>query len=472
MILGGVDRAARKKIGSQAITKIIDKAYIMPYFSHLLNTIIYPDIDSNLQEWHIRSTLRNAAFNVIFGSLFGKDKLLPKTSKKFIEVSTGLERLSNFAPLGILPRFFYIPSIFGIKNWILKQCDSKFEKGYIAFHKSLEEYIEDAIENHKNKQPPSGPDDNGNDENENENENDSNWTLFDELYQSVLNTNGKINNEMLVSDICNLFGAGVDTTSIVLEVAILYLCKYKNVQKDIYHELLAYSKGTANEYENNKREFIYGDYFKCIKFRAFLSEVLRVGCVGPFGLPRHVSTKCVLKFNYNKQKKECENVLFSSVDSIDSDNSGEYEYEYIIDESFILSPNYLYIMRDNKTIWGKDSSKFNINRWMTKDNKKFENNTKSMPFSFGKRNCLGQVLAEKEIRILIANLILNYQFQSNDKNVNNEKENIVMDIGLTRFVKNETPVVVKQRKGKTRRYSRDLTDSVKDLGLITENGDV
>ena len=451
----------------QAISKIIDKSQLMPHFSHLLNTILYPDIDNNLQEWHLRDTLRNASFNVIFGSLFGKDKILSKTNKDFIEINKGSERVVNAIPVATLPRFFYIPSIFGIKNWIKKRVDKEFEKGYFQFHNSLNKHIEIAMENYKTK---SSNDSSDNDDNAN------NWTLFDELYQNMLNTNGEITSEMLMNDICNLFGAGTETTSMTLEAALLYLCKYKNLQKDIYHELLKHSQGTANEYENNKREFIYDEYLQCIKFRAFINEVLRISCIGAFGMPRSVSKKCVLKFNYNKQNKECENVLFTSFADFNSgfiyDRSSKYEYEYIIDESFILSPNFLYIMRDNKYIWGKNSSKFNINHWITKDGKKNDNNkynnhNKSMPFGYGRRNCVGQLLAEKEIRILLANLILNYEFRSNDKDVNDENKNIEMDIKLTRFVRNETPLVVKQRKGKTRRYSRDLTDSVKDLGLIT-----
>ena len=69
-----------------------------------------------------------------------------------------------------------------------------------------------------------------------------------------------------------------------------------------------------------------------------------------------------------------------------------------------------YSNNNNKTQFSKE---INLNNWLIYDNNtnkyKFINNKDSIPFGIGKRDCLGQSLAMKEIEAFLANLILNYK---------------------------------------------------------------
>ena len=114
-----------------------------------------------------------------------------------------------------------------------------------------------------------------------------------------------------------------------------------------------------------------------------------------------------------------------------------------------IEPNLSYIMTQDKSIWGNHGSKFDINHWMSIDNNnnyKFTNNFASMPFSIGKRNCVGQLLAMKRERIVLANLILRYKFANCDNNNNNEN-NIQFKSGITRCFDTNVamPIIVSKR---------------------------
>ena len=153
----------------------------------------------------------------------------------------------------------------------------------------------------------------------------------------------------------------------------------------------------------------------------------------------------MLKFDINPNTKQCENILFYPIKSNNNDNnkSGkEYMYEYVIDNDFFIEPNLLYNLRYNKQHWNIiDPNIFDVNRWIKheKGKKSFLNYDQFIPFSIGKRNCVGMSLAIKEISLILANLILKYKFDTKTKH------DIQFAFGMNRSVYPQHPLIVSRR---------------------------
>ena len=84
----------------------------------------------------------------------------------------------------------------------------------------------------------------------------------------------------------------------------------------------------------------------------------------------------------------------------------KYANVYVLDSSMIVEPNLGYI--------GDHEGEFDINKWLKINEKdgsvKFYKYLKSVPFSLGDRNCVGEDIAMRELYGFLANLFVNYQF--------------------------------------------------------------
>ena len=92
----------------------------------------------------------------------------------------------------------------------------------------------------------------------------------------------------------------------------------------------------------------------------------------------------------------------------------QIEYDYIIEKNSLIYPNLSYLLLNDKNVWNKsdDGMDLHLDYWLTTDtkgNKIFVNNKNSIPFSVGKRDCLGKLLAIKEMQAFFGNLLLQYQ---------------------------------------------------------------
>ena len=73
--------------------------------------------------------------------------------------------------------------------------------------------------------------------------------------------------------------------------------------------------------------------------------------------------------------------------------------EYILPKGTVIFPSLISIMRDPR--YFKDAKKFKPERFLNKEGI-FERGERVIPFSIGKRYCLGQSLAEKEYFLFFA----------------------------------------------------------------------
>ena len=131
-----------------------------------------------------------------------------------------------------------------------------------------------------------------------------NNTLFDELYQQIENDNCKnncttnMNINVLYSDFHAMIAGAIDTTSHALETAIVYLSKFEQLQEEIFNEIHKFQQRDINGNSNSNKYFvILDDILKCVKFRAFVHEMIRISAGLPIGVARSLVKNCILSFN-------------------------------------------------------------------------------------------------------------------------------------------------------------------------------
>lgn len=117
------------------------------------------------------------------------------------------------------------------------------------------------------------------------------------------------------------------------------------------------------------------------------------------------------------------------------DTHKQGKYCYIISDTVAIEPNLDFIHINEF----ESSSKFDINKWIKNDNS-FCHNINSMPFSYGRRDCMGSQFALKEMYLVLANLIINYKLTLDDPNVQ-----LQFFQGISKHVRPEIPVCVEKR---------------------------
>ncbi|CAG8433872.1 7009_t:CDS:10 [Diversispora eburnea] len=80
---------------------------------------------------------------------------------------------------------------------------------------------------------------------------------------------------------------------------------------------------------------------------------------------------------------------------------------YFIPKETIIAVNIFYLHREKK-YWGEDSHEFIPERWLTPEKVPTDC---FIPFSAGTRNCIGLNFAWMELRLVIATLVLRYEFK-------------------------------------------------------------
>ncbi|XP_067909489.1 steroid 17-alpha-hydroxylase/17,20 lyase [Heterodontus francisci] len=189
--------------------------------------------------------------------------------------------------------------------------------------------------------------------------------LLDTLLKAKLNAennNSSVHEERLTDDhllmtVADIFGAGVETTSVTLAWMIVYLLHHPEVQKKIQEEI-----------DSNigfKRTPTMNDRGNLHLLSATISEILRIQPVSPLLIP-HVA------------------LADSSIG------------EYTIPKETRVIINLWAIHHDEKE-W-KDPDVFDPSRFLDEDGKHIYTPSASfLPFGAGVRACLGEVLAKMEL---------------------------------------------------------------------------
>ncbi|XP_067312745.1 cytochrome P450 2K1-like [Pseudorasbora parva] len=173
--------------------------------------------------------------------------------------------------------------------------------------------------------------------------------------------------ENLMMTVNNLFVAGTDTTGTTLRWGLMFMAKYPHIQDRVHEEIDRVIGGRQPVVEDRKK-LPYTD--------AVIHETQRLGDIVPMNLPH--KTSCDVYFNgYFIQKGTTVVPLLTSVlkDGSEWEKPNSFYPEHFLDEKG------QFIKRDA-----------------------------FMPFSAGRRVCLGESLARMELFLFFTSLIQSYRF--------------------------------------------------------------
>ncbi|XP_059161815.1 cytochrome P450 2J4-like [Physella acuta] len=173
--------------------------------------------------------------------------------------------------------------------------------------------------------------------------------------------------------VIELFFAGSETTTETLIWCVLYVLNYPEVQEKIYREIVE-NVGTdrmPNILDRTKLPYL----------GAVIMETLRLSSIVPYALPH----SCYRDVEVNG---------------------------YTIPKGTVIIPNLTSISHDEK-IWGEDVMSFRPERFLDV-NGKLKNPEEFVPFSLGRRVCLGESLANMELFIFLSSMFQRFEVKPED----------------------------------------------------------
>eukprot|EP01084_Bolivina_argentea_P055310 101412_1 len=367
----------RRKLSQNALFSMCNSSYINNIIDNIMQKTIFPHIDKIIENknelWYPRKLMNYCAFNTIFHSSFGRSVHID--DKSCIELRHSID--DTFRALTNIKCILW--NAFGNKisfgNWLTSKL-YPYEVTHIR-HKRCN-LIRKLI-----KQREYGEYDK------------NNPTSFIDHMLKALELK-QITRSELEADVGAMFAAGSDTTTSALEHAIIFAAKYIDIQDKVRNELLLHFGD--NKTKNNKLKFDITKLSKLSIFRAFIKEVLRVACVATSGLPHCASDNIWVEHKGNQYKIAKNSTVIYKIDSVH------------------------YNEKEN---WIDSSKRIVLENWLD-DNGVFRLNKSEMTFGFGYRDCVGKLLANKELHIVIGYLLLNYSFVLKNK----EQEIKSMDKGI------------------------------------------
>ncbi|XP_073713852.1 cytochrome P450 2K1-like [Misgurnus anguillicaudatus] len=191
----------------------------------------------------------------------------------------------------------------------------------------------------------------------------------------------------LLMTVSNLFVAGTDTTSTTLRWGLLLMAKYPHIQDRVHEEIDRVLDGREPVTEDRKN-LPYTD--------AVIHEIQRLANIGPLSLPH--KTSCDVNFNgYLIKKGTCVLPLQTSVLRDES----EWETPDTFNPEHFLNENGQLIKRDA-----------------------------FMPFSAGRRMCLGEGLARMQLFLFFTSLLQCFHFTP-PPGVSEDELDLTPVVGLT-----------------------------------------
>ncbi|XP_034018287.1 cytochrome P450 2K4-like [Thalassophryne amazonica] len=180
-------------------------------------------------------------------------------------------------------------------------------------------------------------------------------------------TNSHYHQENLLMTVSNIFGGATDTTSATLRWALILMAKHPKIQDQVQEELARVVGHHQIQFQDRKQlPFTY----------AVIHEIQRLANVSPWAVPHRTSR----------------DVTFQG---------------HFIKKGTTVFPFLMSVLND-ETEWECPHS-FNPAHFLDKDGK-FVKRDAFMPFSAGRRSCIGQSLARMELFMFFSTLLQHFRF--------------------------------------------------------------
>ncbi|BFZ06912.1 hypothetical protein BsWGS_09951 [Bradybaena similaris] len=178
-----------------------------------------------------------------------------------------------------------------------------------------------------------------------------------------------LDDQNLLKIMIDLFGAGTETTSTTVYWCVLYMLHYPKVQNKVHQEIKT-QIGTD-------RAPTIQDKSKLTYLNAVIVETQRLASIVPLSLT-HLCT---------------EEVTLG---------------DYIIPKGTNVMPNLDSVLHDKAT-WGEDAMSFRPERFIDSEGK-LQIPEQFIPFSIGRRVCLGEALAKMELFLFLSSMFQRFEF--------------------------------------------------------------
>ncbi|XP_037015992.2 cytochrome P450 2D17 [Artibeus jamaicensis] len=192
--------------------------------------------------------------------------------------------------------------------------------------------------------------------------------FLDEVEKAKGNPESSFNDENLRMVVSDLFSAGMVTTSTTLVWGLLFMIMHPDVQRRVQQEI--------DEVIGQVRQPEMGDQAQMPFTMAVVHEVQRFGDIIPLGLPHKTSR--------------------------DIEVQG-----FLIPKGTMLITNLSSVLKD-ETVW-KEPSCFYPENFLDAQGR-FVKQAAFMPFSAGRRSCLGETLARMELFLFFSCLLQRFSF--------------------------------------------------------------
>uniref|UniRef100_A0A0B7BQ04 Cytochrome P450 n=1 Tax=Arion vulgaris TaxID=1028688 RepID=A0A0B7BQ04_9EUPU len=178
-----------------------------------------------------------------------------------------------------------------------------------------------------------------------------------------------LDDKNLLKIVNDLFQAGTETTSTTIYWCILFILNNPGVQEKIYQEIKDNVGRERTPTMQDKNQLTY--------LNAVIHETQRLGSIVPLSVT-HICSEDITLRGYNVPK-------------------GAY-----------ILPNLDSVLFD-KTTWGEDADNFRPERFID-NNGKLNVPEQFIPFSTGRRVCLGEALAKMELFLFLSSMFQRFQF--------------------------------------------------------------
>ncbi|PAA56936.1 hypothetical protein BOX15_Mlig004420g1 [Macrostomum lignano] len=183
---------------------------------------------------------------------------------------------------------------------------------------------------------------------------------------------GSFDNRQLIRTVSDLYVAGSDTTATTLRWALLYCCFHPELQEACHIEISTVI---------GDREVSMKDKRSLHKVQAFLDETQRMANLVPMSV-EHRAAKEV-----------------------------DFDGLPVSPDSIVL-PNLYSVHMDPELF--PEPHEFNINRFLDLETGTYKPSEYLIPFSVGKRSCLGETLARMELFLFFVPLLQKFRFEPNE----------------------------------------------------------
>ncbi|XP_006980281.1 cytochrome P450 2D28-like isoform X1 [Peromyscus maniculatus bairdii] len=323
----------------------------------------------SLEQWvtdeagHLRDAFANQA-----GRPFNPNAILDKATcnvisslifaRRFEYEDPYLIRMLKLLKGGLTDVFGFIPEVFNMFPILLRipgLADKVFQG-----QKNLAAMLGDLLTEHRKTQDPAQPPRNLTD------------AFLAEVEKAKGNPESSFNDENLHVVVSELFAAGIVSTSTTLSWALLLMILYPDVQSRVQQEI--------DEVIGQARSPEMADQARMPFTNAVIHEVQRFGDIGQLNLP------CITSRDLEVQG-------------------------FLIPKGTILIPNLSSVLKD-ETVWEKPFQ-FHPEHFLDAQGR-FVKHEAFMPFSAGRRVCLGEPLARMELFLFFTCLLQCFRFSVPD----------------------------------------------------------